>query len=104
MYVFSVSVAIKENIAPAWRQYMLEKHINDVLKTGCFHKAEFEEIESIEDDIKYFRARYYFENKSDYERYIENYSADLRGEHNQLYGEFVEVQRTVSELKEFYFI
>ncbi len=104
MFVFTVSVAVKLEIASEWRKYMLEKHINDVLKTGCFMKAEFEEVESDGNESNQFRARYFFESKSDYERYIKNFASDLRAEHNQLFGEQVEAQRTVSYIREFMII
>lgn len=101
MFVFTVSVSVRSEIASAWQVYMIDKHINDVLKTGCFIKAEFEELDSNIDVDKQFRTRYYFLIKPDYERYLEHFAPDLRAEHNQLFGEYVEAQRTVSKLKEF---
>lgn len=104
MFVFTVSVSVKSEIASEWQVFMLDKHINDVLKTGCFIKAEFEELESDIEDNKQYRARYYFLTKPDFERYLEHFSSDLRAEHNQLFGAYVEAKRTISKLKEFFVI
>jgi ribosomal protein S17 len=103
MFVFTVRVEVEKSHAEQWYKYMTQKHVLDVLDTDYFEKAELEIVLSDNDETSRFVSRYYFIEMELYERYLTRYAPKLRAEHNELFGDKVKVERTVSELKEYCF-
>ncbi len=103
MFVFSVRVEVEKSHAEQWYKYMTQKHVLDVLDTDCFEKAELEIVLSDNDETSRFVSRYYFTSMDRYDSYLKKFAPKLRAEHNELFGDKVNAERTVSELKEYCF-
>lgn len=101
MFVFTVRVEVEKAHAEQWYDYMTSKHIKDVLETDCFAKAELEKIISDNEETSHFASRYYFTSMDTYNRYLKEFAPQLRTEHNELFGDKVKAERTVSEIKEY---
>lgn len=104
MFVFTVKASVTQEIADKWFNYMTTKHIRDVLNTRCFEKAELEKILDTGDEVAKFVARYYFNSMVDYNEYVTKFAPTLRAEHNELFGNSVIAERTISELREYQII
>jgi hypothetical protein len=101
MFVFTVRVEVEKSHAEQWHDYMTSKHIMDVLDTGCFEKAELERVMSDNEETSQFASRYYFKTMDMYNHYLKEFAPHLRTEHNELFGDKVKAERTVSEIKEY---
>ena len=79
MIIYNVTIKVEESIADAWLQWLLNEHIPDVMKTGCFssHKV-VRLLEVDESEGPTYAIQYNADSKADYNRYIELYAADLR--------------------------
>lgn len=88
MIIYNVTVNIDEEVASSWLKYMVERHIPDVMSTGCFEKYVLCNLltrQSDEDGLTY-TIQYYCENMEKYNLYSEKYSPALQQEHSALYG------------------
>ena len=88
MIIYSVTVAVDPAVEAGWVDYMLEKHIDDVVRTGCFSKAEFFQVLDPPDarGWKAYCVHYYASDLNDYERYIHEHAAKLRAEVIERFG------------------
>jgi hypothetical protein len=75
MTVYEVTVAVEPDRAEAFSRYMLEKHIPEILATGCFRTIRFERSEEGR-----FRTRYEAEGPDDLERYLLEHTARFRAD------------------------
>ena len=61
-----------------WEEFFLEKHIDDVLQTGCFTGYEFKkEIEQSEDTVLY-AAEYHCQSMEFLNTYNERFAKELK--------------------------
>lgn len=72
---YEVSVFIDPALAERFERYMLDRHIPEVLATGCFTGATLERSSPGE-----YRTRYEAAADSDVDRYLAQYTADLRAD------------------------
>ena len=79
MLIYNVTLKIDRSIHDDWVQWMKEKHIPDVMKTGCFVKSQFVRLlETDEMEGPTYAAQYFAETEADYKRYITLFSPALR--------------------------
>jgi hypothetical protein len=79
MLIYNVTTKIDHSIHQAWVAWMKNKHIPEVMNTGCFSKFQFVQLlETDESDGFTYATQYYAENKEDYQRYIEQFASGLR--------------------------
>lgn len=87
MIIYNVTIKLNWAIHTEWLQWMKEKHLNDMLQTGCFVKYQFTRLLEIdEDEGPTYVAQYYCNSKEDYACYIANYANGLRNEGVQKFG------------------
>jgi len=79
MFIYNVTIKIDWSIHDAWVEWMLNEHIPQMIKTGCFTDAKLVRLlETDEKDGPTYATQYFAESKADYNRYIENHSAKMR--------------------------
>ena len=79
MFIYNVTIKVDWAIDEAWVQWMLHEHIPEVINTGCFtHSHLVRLLETDDKEGPTYATQYFAENKADYNRYIENYSAAMR--------------------------
>ena len=75
MMAYEVSADVDTAHADRYVAYMRDKHIPEVLATGCFTGAEF-----AQSGVTSFRTRYLAETPAHVERYLAQYTQALRGD------------------------
>ncbi len=79
MIIYNVTTKVDHSITDAWLQWMRDKHIPEVIATGCFHHAVILRlIETDDTEGKTYAVQYHAASKSLYNRYIEQHAAVLR--------------------------
>ncbi len=104
MIIYNVTTNVDDSIHDQWIMWMQNKHIDNVLATGCFFKAKMVKV-LIEEEMggTTYSTQYYAESKAKIEEYYQNYAPQLRDEGYHLFGDKVLAFRTELEvLKEFY--
>lgn len=98
MMIYSVSCTVNTEIAEAWQRFFLEKHLADVVNTGCFTKYSFRKKESDDTATTTFVSEYYYEKAEDLERYNQHYAPALKAEVGEKFAGQFECQRTLFQV------
>lgn len=81
-----------------WLQYMKEKHIPDVLSTGCFcGYTLFRIITTQEEGELSYSIQYFCNSMAELNQYQREHARQLQSEHAQKYGKHVLAFRTILE-------
>ena len=75
MIRYEVTVAVREELRPAFEAYFLEKHIPEILATGCFSDIRFDRSDS-----GTYRTVYHAATRADLDRYLAEHTAAFRGD------------------------
>jgi hypothetical protein len=87
MIVYNVTIKVDASIADAWLPWLLEEHIPDVMKTGCFSSNRVVRLLEVDDrEGPTYAIQYNAESKADYNRYIQIHAAGLRDKSVQKWG------------------
>jgi hypothetical protein len=87
MLIYNVTSKVDHSIHESWVEWMKNKHIPQVMETGCFSKFQFVRVLDIdESDGATYAIQYYANTKEDYERYIDQFSITLRNDVLQTWG------------------
>jgi len=95
MIIYEVTTDVEPASIPAYEAYMRDRHIPDVLRTGCFVRA------SIARSISgRYRIRYVATSMDVLDRYLGEHSQQFRDDFAEHLGASVQVSREVwSELQ-----
>ena len=81
MIIYQVSCTMPADIAEKWEQFFIEKHLNDVVKTGFFRSYSFRRLISSDESSEVtFIAEYLADNMEQIEAYNREAAADLKKE------------------------
>ncbi len=79
MIVYNVTVKTEHAITAAWLQWMKEEHIPEIIATGCFTDARILRLLEVDDSEGPTHAVQYFaESRALYNRYIQQFSGEMR--------------------------
>ena len=79
MYIYNVTIKLKESIHTDWMIWLKEEHIPDVLNTGCFSDAQVLRLLEVDDsEGPTYAIQYKTDKISNYQLYLENFAAALR--------------------------
>lgn len=92
MVVYEVRVEVREDLAAAFEAYMRDKHLPDILATGCFETIHFERI-----GTSFYRSRYEATRQADLDRYLETHTAAFRADFLSHFPDGCAVSREVWE-------
>ena len=88
MFIYNVTIKLQWSIHDAWVKWMQEKHLEDVMKTGCFTKYQMVRLMDIdEEEGPTYAIQYYCDSKALYNQYIEKFAPKLRLDGIQLFGD-----------------
>jgi hypothetical protein len=77
--IYNITTKVDSSIANKWLQWMNEQHIKEIIATGCFtHAVVLQLIEVDETDGLTYAVQYHAENKALYNRYISEFSSEMR--------------------------
>jgi len=99
MIIYNVTVNIDADVHDEWKQWMLEKHIPDVLSTGLFLDSRMSKllIEEEGGGITY-SIQYTLESMDKMNEYEQKHAPRLRDEHTQKYDGKFGAFRTMMEV------
>ncbi len=78
--------------AVEWREWMCQRHIPDVLATGCFERAALWQ-DSTAEDPAVFVVEYWCSDMDAFQRYLAHHAPALRQEHAERFGTEVRLRR-----------
>jgi hypothetical protein len=79
MLIYNVTTKVNWSIHEAWVKWMKEKHLPDVMNTGCFTDMRFVRIlETDEAEGPTYAAQFHAADRSEYDRYIERFAPAMR--------------------------
>ena len=85
---YEVSAEVRDDLRGAFESFMIERHIPDLMATGCFREAHFERRAPGK-----YRTRYEAIDRSSLERYFEEHAARLRSHVAETFPEGISFER-----------
>jgi len=99
MIIYNVTVSIEPAIHDEWLDWMLSKHIPDVMRTGCFLENKVLRLQqTTESEGITYAFQYTLASMEDLERYQQNFAPKLQAEHSQRYKDKFVAFRTILEV------
>lgn len=98
MFVYNVTVNISDEAHHDWLQWMKEKHIPDVMKTGCFIDSQILKLLYVEDEGHTYSIQYKFLEMADIEKYQQQFAPALQSEHKDKFGNHYTAFRTLLQM------
>ena len=84
MLLYNVTVGVDKDAEEEWLQYMREKHIKDVLKTGLFVESKmYRVLHDQEDGSISYSVQYFARSIEDVQKYLEVFAPALIEEHRK---------------------
>ena len=91
MMSYEVTMVLEdESLAAALEMYMLEKHLDDVLASGCFVEGRFERGAD-----GAYRTRYAIARQEDLDRYLAEHAPALRADFQEHFPDGLRISRAV---------
>ena len=79
MFIYNVTTKVNNSIKNEWLTWIHEEHIPEIINTGCFSAATvLRLLETDDSEGPTYAIQYHAESKAIYNRYIENFSAQMR--------------------------
>ncbi len=100
MFIYNVTVSIDKTVHDEWLIWMREKHIPDVMNTGCFVESKMVKVLKEEDDGHTYSFQYTFKEMNDIENYQKNFAPKLQADVKQKYDGMFAAFRTLLEIIE----
>ncbi len=100
MFVYNVTVSIDKTVHDEWLIWMRQKHIPDVMNTGCFTEIRMVKVLKEEDDGLTYSFQYSFKEMKDIENYQKNFAPKLQADVKQKYDGKFAAFRTLLEIIE----
>lgn len=97
MIVYNVTVNIDESVHDEWLEWMKNKHIPDVVSTGCFTQGKIYRIMVHEEQGVSYSIQYTAVSMEEIQRYMKNFAPELQKEHTAKYKEKFTAFRTLLE-------
>jgi hypothetical protein len=100
MFIYNVTVNIDPEIHTEWLSWMREKHIPDVMKTGCFTESRMVKVLNVDDEGHTYSIQYTFSEMKDIEKYQAEFAKKLQAEHTEKFKDKYAAFRTLLEIIE----
>jgi hypothetical protein len=99
MIIYNVTIKVESSIADNWLQWLLNEHIPDVMKTGCFVDYKVVRLLEVDDtEGPTYAIQYHADSKADYNRYVEMHANRMRQLSYDKWGEAFIAFRSVMEV------
>jgi hypothetical protein len=98
MLLYNVTVGIDKEVEAEWLQYMREKHIPDVLKTGMFLSSKmYKVLHDQEDGTISYSIQYFAKSIEQINQYLEVFAPVLIEQHKKKFANRHVAFRTLLE-------
>jgi hypothetical protein len=99
MLIYNVTTHVNWPFHDAWVKWMKEKHIPDVMSSGCFTEYRFVRVLEIdESEGPTYAVQYFAPTKEQYENYLQHHAPKLRNEVLVNWGDHIIGFRSLMEL------
>ncbi len=100
MFIYSVTISIDTNYVNEWLEWMKNKHVPDVMSTGCFKEYNIYQVYSADlKEAATYNIQYSFESIEDLERYQKNFASQLQEEHkNKFMGKYIAIRTVLRKI------
>jgi hypothetical protein len=99
MIVYNVTTKVTHAIQQSWLQWIKEKHIPELINTGCFtHATVLQLLEIDNNEGPTYVIQYFADSKSQYNNYIEKYSSHFRQQTIDKWGDQFIAFRSVMQV------
>jgi len=101
MIIYNITAKVEWSVAEEWVKWMQEKHIPEVLETGCFEKHQFVRLLQVDEtEGPTYAIQYYAPTLSTYDYYLQHHAPSLRDQVNNKWGEKYIDFRTLMQVVE----
>ena len=90
MITYEITATVPEELVPEYEPYMRNRHIPDLMATGCFVAASFSRSSPGR-----YRIRYEAPDRQSLDRYLAEHARALRAHLIEHLGERVEITREI---------
>jgi hypothetical protein len=90
MVTYQVDAIVETSVVERYEKYMKDRHIRDVLASGCFVDATLERA-----DVGKYRIRYRAASQQDLDRYLRDHTVALRRHFAENFPTGVQLSREV---------
>lgn len=102
MILYNVTVSIDPEIHEEWLNWMKEKHVPDVMNTGCFTEARISRVHGEEEGGMTYAISYVAPSQAHIDQYQRVHAPALQQEHSERYdGKFAAFRTMLTILEEF---
>ncbi|MBK9327837.1 MAG: DUF4286 family protein [Sphingobacteriales bacterium] len=99
MIIYSVYITIQQTASAAWLKFMQQKHLNDVMQTGCFVSCQMlKQTESGSDNAEQYVIQYSAESMEKLQYYLDRHALRLRQDVVVQFGDSFTAQRRIYEV------
>jgi hypothetical protein len=96
--LYNVTCSVDSEIHEEWLDWMMSKHIPDVMNTGMFLENRVCRIHEYEDNGVTYAIQYVARNQKDLDEYMQQFAPMLQQDHAERYGSKVAAFRTTLEI------
>lgn len=100
MIIYNVTSAVEPTVHEQWLQYMMDKHVPEIMATGMFSKIKI--VKVLGDEQHHggttYSVQYTADSREKLEAYYREHSPAFRAEMQQLFGNSVLQFRTELEI------
>ncbi len=88
MIIYNVTTHVAHSISDLWVAWMKEKHIPEIMKTGCFNKYQFVKLLEVdESEGLTYTVQFYAADRTAYEHYLNAFAPALREDAFKSWGD-----------------
>jgi hypothetical protein len=97
MFIYNVTINVDASIHEEWLKWMREKHMKEVVDTGCFTHSRMLRVLA-DDEGATYSAQYFFDTMEQYERYRSQHAPALQREGFERFGDKFIAYRTLLQI------
>ncbi len=99
MIIYNVTIQVEHSVAGEWLSWLKNEHIPDMIGTGCFtHAGILRLLETDPSEGITYIIQYHAENRVMLDRYLEEFSGEMRKRGMDKWGNKFVVFRTILEV------
>ena len=99
MIIYSVYITVQQSAATEWIEYMQQKHLNDVMATGCFESCQMlKQTDVISDDTGHYVIQYNSNSMEKVQHYLDEHAQRLRQDVVVHFGDRFTAERKLYEV------
>lgn len=99
MIIYSVHITIQQTAAAGWLEYMQQKHLNDVLQTGCFVSCRMlKQTDFSSENAEQYVIQYTTASMEKLQHYFDEHALRLRQDVVAHFGDSFTAERRIYEV------